>query len=324
MKPIVNIFWNSAENRLRALVRIVLQILLMIAIILIIEMIAQVVGGLFDNEALTDGLYFIGSPLAIVLSVMLAGRFFDKRPFSGFGLHLSARWWKQFWFGMALGAVLMCGIFLVEYLLGYVTITDTFYVADSSRSFAVAILEPLLLFLAVGFYEELLFRGYYLRNIAEGFTFGRISAKAAVIIAVLITSGFFGFAHGANPNADNISTINITMAGILLAAGLVFLDELAIPIGLHISWNFFQGNVFGFPVSGTSLIGGTFIRIEQGGPTWLTGSRFGPESGLLAVIAMLFGLMAIIWYARMERGSAEIDTNVATFRPNSLLVPDQD
>ncbi len=328
MAFISNIFWNSAETRLRALWRIILQIILMVFLILLIELALSALIIVGFTQTMVSQLSLVGAPIGMVLSIWLAGRFLDKRPFRGFGLHLSTGWWRQFWFGMLLGAILMAGIFVVEYLLGYVTIVETFYVVDGNQPFLLAILIPVALFLGVGFYEELLFRGYYFRNIAEGFTFNRTTPKVAVIIAVVITSGFFGFAHASNPNATLVSSINISLAGVLLAAGLCFFDEIALPIGLHISWNFFQGNVFGFPVSGIDLIGGSFIRIEQGGPGWLTGGRFGPEAGVISLIAMSIGMLAIYGYARRVRGSAEIDPNVAIYRPKQdaigAIVPAQD
>ena len=176
--------------------------------------------------------------------------------------------------------------------------------------------------ISVGFAEELFSRGYHLRNMAEGFHFGRISPKLAILLALILSSSIFGIAHASNPNATFVSSFNIAIAGIFLGLGLILLDELAIPIGLHITWNFFQGNVFGFPVSGKSTIGGTFLKIEQSGPVWFTGGAFGPEAGVIGLIAMGIGMVAIVLYARWERGSAEIDPTIAIYQPpppNSLI-----
>ncbi len=73
--------------------------------------------------------------------------------------------------------------------------------------------------------------------------------------------------------------------------------ELALPIGLHIAWNFFEGNVFGFPTSGAQA-GATFIAIAQGGPELWTGGLFGPEAGLVVVPALLLGAALIYLYTR--------------------------
>lgn len=53
-----------------------------------------------------------------------------------------------------------------------------------------------------------------------------------------------------NPNSSLASTLSITLAGIMLGLGYVLSGDLAIPTGIHISWNFAQGGLFGFSVSG--------------------------------------------------------------------------
>jgi hypothetical protein len=63
-------------------------------------------------------------------------------------------------------------------------------------------------------------------------------------------------------------------------------------MGLHLGWNFFEGPVFGFPVSGTSSF--RLIRHTVDGPTTLTGGQFGPEAGLIVIPALLFGA-ALLW-----------------------------
>jgi hypothetical protein len=162
----------------------------------------------------------------------------------------------------------------------------------------------LLLFLCVGIYEEAISRGYLLRNIAEGLNAKWWGPEAAVGLSVLLTSAAFGFAHASNPNATLLSSLLISVAGLMLAAGFVFTGELAIPIGIHITWNFFQGYVFGFPVSGMSP-GKSLFSIKQGGPDLWTGGVFGPEAGMLGLLAMLVLTLAIWLYARVNYPEGE-------------------
>lgn len=254
------------------------------------------------------GLLSLGTAL---VSVWLAGRFLDRRPFSGFGLKLDRDWWVDFGFGLALGALLMTSIFLVELAAGWIQITDTLATADGTSSFLPAILAPLFLFLCVGFGEELVSRGYHLKNMAEGFNYPGIGPRGAILLAWVLSSSVFGLAHLANPGATIVSTVNIAFAGLLLGAGYVLTGSLAIPIGLHITWNFFQGNVFGFPVSGMDDIGATFFEISQGGPTSVTGGAFGPEAGLLDIISSVVGSLLIILWVRLRSGKATLETSIA-------------
>jgi endonuclease-3 len=52
--------------------------------------------------------------VVFVGAVYLTGRFVDRRRFRDFGLHVDRAWWTDLGFGLALGAALMTGIFLVE------------------------------------------------------------------------------------------------------------------------------------------------------------------------------------------------------------------
>lgn len=317
-----NPFRDEREGRPRAFWRVLLQFAASLvgqALLTTVALVAfALVGGAESADAFT-GLttlpaFVVASgaiSLAVtVLTVWLAGRFLDRRSFADFGLRLNRAWWLDLGFGLLLGAFLMTAVFLVELSAGWVTVTGTLD-AVSGGGFFPAILAPAVFFLCVGFYEELSSRGYQLTNIAEGLNFPRIGARGAVLLAWVFSSAVFGALHLLNPNASAVSTLNIAFAGIFLGAGYVLTGQLAIPVGLHITWNFFQGNVFGFPVSGIDTIGATFVETDQGGPDLFTGGVFGPEAGLLGVGAMVVGIGAISLYVRLRYGAATLQTSIA-------------
>ena len=102
--------------------------------------------------------------------------------------------------------------------------------------------------------------------------------------------------HALNPGATAATTTKIALAGIFLALPFLLTGKLALSIGVHIAWNFFQGNVFGFPVSGNSMFRTTIFNTVQGGPELWTGGTFGPEAGLLGLIAIVVGSLAMMWW----------------------------
>jgi uncharacterized protein len=316
-------FFDEGTGRLRAPWRLLLQYL---AYTVAVPLFANLLAGAFllaGRGAGSSGTSALaGSPLLPViggvaglggalLSVWLAGRFLDRRPFADFGFHLSGGWWLDLLFGMALGALLMTTVFLVQSGLGWVTVTGSFESLVPGAPFWLAVLVPATLFVCVGFYEELVSRGYQLRNAAEGLNSSSLGPRGAVLLAWALSSAIFGYLHAANPNATILSTANVALAGLMLGCGYVLTGELAIPIGLHVTWNFFQGTVFGFPVSGLRIGGATFLSIEQGGPDLWTGGPFGPEGGLLAPAAMALGILLTALWVRLRRGRVAIHAPIA-------------
>jgi membrane protease YdiL (CAAX protease family) len=303
------LFWDAGQKRLRTLWRLVLQavftaLLALAPIVVIGESLsaAQKRGMLplaFTGVIGDKLLDLIVGPLFAVLiiaSVWLAGRLLDRRHFADFGLHLSRAWWSDLCFGFGLGAVLMGLIFLVEWAAGWVTIQGTFQVSVPGLPLSLALVYVLVKDVCVGIYEELLSHGYQLKNMAEWFKGLRgTQAKPAILLATLVSSVIFGLLHAANANTTPLSLFLLCLNGGFLVLGYILTGELAIPIGLHIAWNFFQGSVFGFPVSGDRE-NAALLAIQQGGPALMTGGAFGPEAGLLGLAAMLLGsLLIVIW-----------------------------
>jgi membrane protease YdiL (CAAX protease family) len=248
--------------------------------------------------------------LAALLTVWLAGRFLDRRSFSEFGFRLGAGWWLDLVVGMVLGALLMTAVFLIELGLGWVEVTGSFE-TQGGAPFIISLLFPAAAFVCVGVSEETVFRGYQLKNAAEGLNYPSLGPRGAILLAWVLSSVFFAVLHAANPNATPISTLNIVLAGLMLGFGYVLTGELAIPIGLHITWNFFQGAVYGFPVSGFGDFGPTLLVTEQGGPELWTGGSFGPEGGLLIPAVMLLGISLVALWTRLRTGKVSLHAPIA-------------
>ena len=292
------IFWNEEELRIRAGWRITIQLLTFAIVANILGLIDNLLLDFLPVNPVEQGgtiLITIDIFIATVFSIWFVGKFIDKRQFKDFGFHLNSEWWQDFVFGFALGIILMSLVFVTELSLGWISITENTYSGSGDFSFGFIIIFAFITFICVGAYEELQVRGYLFKNLSEGFNFRNSTQVRAIYIALIITSLMFGFAHAANPNASLISSLSLVFAGILLAAGYILRGNLAIPIGLHISWNYFQGNVFGFPVSGT-YAGASIITIQQGGPEVWTGGNFGPEAGLIGIIAIIIGIfLTLLW-----------------------------
>lgn len=332
MAYVLKLFKNVSEGRPRAFWRLLVQFVLSLIIPVPFVILAVVTFAWSQGVSLEEGIFFgpgpevesmvLSSPviltvlqfistLGIVTSVWLAARFLDHRSFTSLGLRLHRDWWIDLGFGLALGALLMVSIFLVEWAAGWVTIVGTLQTDEPGQPFFLAILLPIVLYLGVGVSEELLSRGYQLRNMAEGLNFAAIGPRGAILLALLLSSSIFGVLHLGNPNTTAISTINIAVAGLFFGAAYVLAGQLAIPIGLHIAWNFFQGNVFGFPVSGVEWSQTTFIDIDQRGPELWTGGAFGPEAGLLDPIASFVGILLILLWVRRRYGRVFLETSLA-------------
>jgi membrane protease YdiL (CAAX protease family) len=331
----LELFLDRSTGRLRALWRLGIQYwaywvlvqlafnLLMVALLLAIWGGRAPSGGL-DAPVSSD--YYPVVPLVsgvaglvvAILTVWLSGRFLDRRPFSEFGFRLGAGWWLDLFFGLVLGALLMTVVFLVELGLGWVKVTGTFEVPGGAP-FVISILFPAATFVCVGLSEEMVSRGYQLKNAAEGLNYPALGPSGAILLAWISSSVFFGVLHADNPNATPISTLNIVLAGLMLGFGYVLSGELAIPIGLHITWNFFQGAVYGFPVSGFGAFGPTLLTTEQGGPDLWTGGSFGPEGGLLVPGIMLLGMSLVALWTHLRTGKVSLHTPIAEnpYRPQT-------
>ena len=147
--------------------------------------------------------------------------------------------------GILLMGLVMGLIYLVQSSLGWLSYESAAWQALTlAEVFRMIVLPSLYLFIMVGWLEELLFRGYVLQNIASGLNqwWGlgclrfclRWRTRSIRGLHVTAIAGLFA-------------------AGLFLGYAYIRTRQLWLPVGLHIGWNFFEGPVFGFPVSGLNI-----------------------------------------------------------------------
>lgn len=212
--------------------------------------------------------------LVLVAAYWLLVRKVEGRPFTDFAPRGAA---AELGSGILLGAVLMSATIGIMALIGMYRVTGT----ESA-----AVLIPMLaLSLTSGVGEEILLRGVIFRLVERGL---------GSWIALLISALLFGAAHLGNPNAGLFPALAIAVeAGILLAAIYMVTRRLWAAIGLHAGWNFFQGGIWGVPVSGIDTKG--VLVSERSGPELLTGGAFGAEASIVAVaLATATGIALLV------------------------------
>src|SRR5215213_11107996 len=203
MSTIKHLFWNRHEARLRAGWRILVYgaawFFLGYVAIYLRDTIAD---GWLPEVYRTPLLAAIFTLLVVVLLTGVVGsRLLDRRPLADYGFHLNKGWWLDLAFGLALGTLLMLGIFGVELALGWIEITGTFVTADPSEHFGPVIVLGFTTVLLHAAEEEVTFRGYTLQNLAEGLNLKSIGPHLATLSAILLSSLIFGLAHSDNPGA---------------------------------------------------------------------------------------------------------------------------
>ncbi|HET7628716.1 MAG TPA: type II CAAX endopeptidase family protein [Bacillales bacterium] len=216
---------------------------------------------------------------AFIAAAYIALKMLDDRRPQDVGLIPFRLGSRAFLIGFALGAGAMIVIFFGFSFSGTVTLVHPFTQPEISWS----LINGFLFFFVVAVAEEFFFRGYLMHVFTR---------RGNVAVPVIMSSVLFALSHAMNPNVAILGLVNIFFVGLLLAWMYVKTGNLWMPIGFHMAWNYFQGNVFGFPVSGTTRHGLYTIK-ETENVLW-SGGSFGPEAGLAATLVLL-ALTAVIW-----------------------------
>lgn len=315
------IFLNHSQKRLKSGWRILIFFILFFAIVALASLIIQ---NVIPVRIISSIVSFLIIPGIALGTLWLGGHYLDHRKFKDYGFNISRKWWLDFTFGIIFNFLLFCVVFLFEKAMGWINLVDYFQNQREGyigMPFVIPFIMGLIFFIIVGFYEEILFRAYPITNLSEGLNKGNSVAKKALIGAYVLSAIIFGLFHSGNSNVTILGVINIILLGLFFGLPYIMSGELSMSIALHISWNFFQGLFFGFPVSGEqSNI--SIIAIEQGGPEIWTGGAFGPEGGLLVSIALLVGCVFILLWFKMMKSPMSLFTKMAEYNTPNLLIKD--
>lgn len=222
--------------------------------------------------------------LAALIPAILILKYLDRCPFSDLGLSLKRRW-RDILYGL-LVAVVLYGIgFGLSVAFGLVW-------ATSVQFHPGWMLGTLFFFLLVAVTEELMLRGYILGRL--------LRTRMNRFLALFLSSLLFTVMHLMNPNITWLPVLNLLLAGVMLGATYLYTHNLWFPISLHLFWNWLQGPVLGYEVSGNKF-GDSLLKLQLSDHTLLNGGAFGFEGSLVCTALMLALTVGIIWW--FERGN---------------------
>jgi membrane protease YdiL (CAAX protease family) len=212
-------------------------------------------------------------------------KYVDRRPINELGMSIKGRW-KDCLAGIAFAVVF--------YLIGFAVSIGLGAIEVAGMTFDFGILTgTFFMFFAAAAMEEIMMRGYIQ---------GRLMTKMNRFPAMAIASLIFAVMHIPNPHIGIFPLFNLFLAGLLLGASYMYTRNLWFPIALHTAWNWIQGPVLGYEVSGNKTSFPSVIRLHLPEENIINGGQFGFEGSILCTILMIAGTALIIgWYERKRR-----------------------
>ena len=205
-----------------------------------------------------------------------------REPLSSVGYLLDRRWLREIALGTLFGISTVLAVVGMIWAIGGVR-----FELDPARSVGT-LLTGLYIFLCVALMEENLFRGFIFQRLLDGI---------GIWPAQIALASLFALSHWGNPgmqgSTEIVASLDLFLGAILLGLAYLRTRSLALPIGLHLGWNWAQGYLLGFGVSGYNHVG-WWQPFFQGKAEWLTGGVFGPESSIFSPLVSLI-MIVVLW-----------------------------
>ncbi|MDF2538207.1 MAG: putative rane-rane-associated aminoterminal protease [Herbinix sp.] len=231
-------------------------------------------------EGLTLASMFL-QEIVFILIPIITWKFILKRPLTNMGLGAFKINVKELFAGLLFGIASITIVFVM------IVATGNAYVESFVPRFSSDTVIYLLLFIMVGFAEEIYGRGFVMSTLRQ---------TRNIPVVVIVSSVIFALLHSSNQGISILAYVNLALVGVLFAYMYIKSDNIWMPIGYHITWNYFQGNVFGFKVSGTDTKGIWTTTYESN--NILNGGDFGPEGGLIVTIILVLSFLFVKHFYR--------------------------
>ena len=238
----------------------------------------------FNNQNLLSLLITLFSFAFISLLIFFRVKVIEKRSLSSIGFNKN-NWLKKYSLGFLIGLVMMSIIVLILLSFGYITVEKN-PIQLVGISAISSILVILFGWIIQGATEEIVTRGWLLNVLSTKYNIG---------VGLLISSTLFGLMHLTNPNVNYIAVINIILVGLFYGLYVIKTNDLWAVCGMHSAWNFAQGNIFGFEVSGLDISVGTLIDLNLVENDFITGGVFGPEASIVATFVLLLSIIILLF-----------------------------
>ena len=220
----------------------------------------------------------------LIAACMVLG--FRKLPFSGLGLSLKG-WGRSLLRGALFVVFLYVVGFGLSLLLGAVEVVGFLFSP-------ISLLVSLLLYFFVAVTEEAIGRGFILGRMLDG--------GINKFVALFISAVLFSLMHLFNPNFAFVPFLNIMLAGCFLGASYIYTRNLCFPIALHWFWNWIQGSVLGYKVSGNEFSNENLLILHFPEENLINGGTFGFEGSILCSLLLVLGTVIILrhYYKGLE------------------------
>ena len=235
--------------------------------------------------------YELFSFVFILLLFIFWVKVIEKNSLSSLGF-VKRNWLKYLGWGILL-SLLQMGMIALVYQVGGI---GTFELNELS-------LEPILFIL--GLFPFWLLQGGTEEVATRGWLLTRIAARSNLPLAIAISSSLFGILHMGNAGVTFLSVLNIILDGVLAGLLFIYTDSIWLVVAQHGTWNYVQGNLLGFQVSGTGADASIFSFTMGSGPDWLTGGAFGAEGSIITTLVLL--LSVLIVYLLGERNERAVE-----------------
>lgn len=235
--------------------------------------------------------YELFSFVFILLLFIFWLKVIEKNSLSTLGF-VKKNWLKYLGWGILI-SLLQMGVIALVYQVGGI---GTFELNELS-------LEPILFIL--GLFPFWLLQGGTEEVATRGWLLTRIAARTNLPLAIAISSSLFGILHMGNAGVTFLSVLNIILDGVLAGLLFIYTDSIWLVVAQHGTWNYVQGNLLGFQVSGTGADASIFSFTMGTGPDWLTGGEFGAEGSIITTLVLL--LSVLIVYLLGERNERTVE-----------------